>query len=143
MSNARALPEQIGKAGIQAFIFMYGGKQGDSLNNLRYIKYMEMVSTGNIDPQKLPSTERAAHYHSLRIHLQVIVWKKLTSDDLDSKQWGWKLDGNVLIFIMKDMNAASKNLLNFVRCKCKLSSKNACATNMYSCQKWNKMCHSL
>ena len=55
---------------------------------LRYAKFMEMVSTGNIDPRKLPPTERAARYHSLRAHLQVIIWEKLTNDDLDPKQWG-------------------------------------------------------
>ena len=55
---------------------------------------MEMVSTRNINPQKLSPTERATHYHSFRVvHLQVIIWKKLTNDDLDPKQWGWKLDG--------------------------------------------------
>ena len=86
MSNTDAPPEQIGKAVNQVFIYMYGGKQEDSLNKLRYAKFIEMVSTGNIDPQKLLPTERAAHYHSLRVHLQVIIWKKLTSDDLDPKQ---------------------------------------------------------
>ena len=46
MSNTYALPEQIGsKAGIQVFIYMYNGKQGDFLNKLRYAKFMEMVST--------------------------------------------------------------------------------------------------
>ena len=140
MSNTDASPEQIGKAGIQIFIYMYNGKQGDSLNKLRYAKFMEMVSTGNIDPQKLPPTERAAHYHSLRVHLQVIIWKKLTSDDLDPKQWGWKLDGKVLSPIMTDINVAPENLLKFVRCKCKLSSKNPCGTNMCSCRRNGLKC---
>ena len=34
MSNADASPEQIGKAGIQVFICMYGGKHSDSLSKL-------------------------------------------------------------------------------------------------------------
>ena len=142
MHSADASPEDIGKAGIQAFIIMYGGKQADTLNHLRYAKYMGMVSTGNIDPQKLPPTERAAHYHSLRVHLQVIMWKKLTSDhdDLDPKQWGWKLDGKLVSPIMTDINAAPENLLKFVRCKCKLSSKNPCGTSMCSCRKHGLKC---
>ena len=142
MHSADASPEDIGKAGIQAFIIMYGGKQADSLNHLRYAKYMGMVSTGNIDPQKLPPTERAAHYHSLRVHLQVIMWKKLTSDhdDLDPKQWGWKHNGKVLSPIVTDINAAPENLLKFVRCKCKLSSKNPCGTSMCSCRKHGLKC---
>ena len=82
---------------------------------------MEMVSTGNIDPQKLPPTERVARYHSLRVHLQVTIWEKLTIDEFDPKQWGWRLNGNTLSPIMTDINVAPENLLKFVRCKCKLS----------------------
>ena len=141
MNNADASPEQIGKAGIQVFIIMCGGKQGDTLNTLRYIKFMEMVSSGTtLDPQKLPPTERAAYYHSLRVRLQVIIWKKLTSNDLDPKQWGWKLDSTALIPIMTDLNAAPESLLKFVRCRCKLSSKNPCGTNMCSCRKNGLKC---
>ena len=143
MSKDDVTAEQIGKAGIQVFAIMYGGKQGYTLNTLRYVKFMEMVSSGNItalDPQKLPPTERAAYYHSLRVHLQVIIWKKLTGNDLDPKQWGWKLDGTVLIPIMTDFNAAPESLLKFVRCKCKLSSKNPCGTNMCSCRKNGLKC---
>ena len=68
---------------------------------LRYVKFLEMVSSSKaIDPQKLPPTERAAFYHSLRVHLQVTLWKKLTHEDLklEPEQWGWKLDGTTLSF---------------------------------------------
>ena len=50
------------------------------------------------------------------------MWKKLTSDDLDPKQRGWKLDGKVLSPIMTDINAAPENLLKFVQCKCNKKS---------------------
>lgn len=108
--------EQIVKAGVQLFIIMYGGKQEDSLNTLRYAKFMEIVSSSksSLDPQKLPPTERAAYFHSLRVHLQIILWKKLTNNDLDPKQWGWKLDGTVLSPIMTDMAAAPESLLEVV-----------------------------
>ena len=143
LSKDDATTEQIGKASIQVFAIMYGGKQGYTLNTLRYVKFMEMVSSGNItalDPQKLPPTERVAYYHSLRAHLQVIIWKKLTGNDLDLKQWGWKLDDTVLIPIMTDLNAAPESLLKFVLCKCKLSSKNPCGTNTCSCWKNGLKC---
>ena len=53
---------------------------------------MDMGSSSKeIDPQKLPSTERAAHYHSLRANLQVILWKELMHEDLQFKHWGWTL----------------------------------------------------
>ena len=69
-----ATTEQVEEAGVQLFVIVFGGKQSDSLNTLRYAKYMEMVASAkHIDPQKLPPTARAAHYHSLRVHLQVIL----------------------------------------------------------------------
>ena len=74
---------------------------------------MEMVSSSkaSLDPQKLPPTERAAHYHSLRVHLQVIIWKKLSNNSLNPKQWGWKLEGSAFTPTMTDLNAAPDNLL--------------------------------
>ena len=128
--------EQIGKGGIRLFVVMYGGKREDSLNSLRYAKFMEMISSKtSLDPQKLPPTERAAHFHSLRVHLQVILWRKLRNDELDHKHWGWKLKGTVLTPVMTDLDAAPESLLKFVRCKCKLSSKNPCGSNLCTCRK--------
>ena len=78
MSEHSATVEQIGKVGTKLFVITYGGKQEDSLNSVQYIKFMVMVSSSkaSLDPQKLPPTERAAHYVSLRVHLQVLIWKK-------------------------------------------------------------------
>ena len=41
---------------------------------------------------------------------------------------------------MTDLDAAPDSLLKFVQCKCKLSSKNPCNTNMYSCLKNGLRC---
>ena len=89
--NMESTPEEIGAAGIKVFILLYGGKKNDSLNNLRYAKYMQMLSQSKttIEPQKLPPTERAAYYHALRVHLQLTIWSHLSNDILDAKQWGW------------------------------------------------------
>ncbi len=142
MSDPYMTAEQIGKAGIRVFVIMCGGKKSDSLNSLRYAKFMEMVtsSKSSLDPQKLPPTERAAYFHSLRVHLQVILWRKLTNNDLDPQQWGWKLDGTVLVPIMTDLAAAPESLLKFVRCKCKLTSRSPCGTNLCSCRKNGLKC---
>ena len=70
--------EQIGEAGVRLIVIVNGGKKADSLNILHCAKYMEIVaSTKKIDPHKLPPTARAAYYHSLRVHLQAILWKEL------------------------------------------------------------------
>ena len=79
MMDRNATVEQVGEVGVQLFVIVFGGKQSDSLNTLRYAKYMEMVVLAkNNVPQKLPPTTRPAHYHSLCVYLQVILWKKLT-----------------------------------------------------------------
>ena len=134
--------EEIGKAGIRLFVLLYDGKREESLNRLRFTKFMEMVSSNktSLDPQKLPPTERAAYFHSLRVHLQVLLWRKLTNSDLDPVQWGWKIDGKVLAPIMTYLNAAPEGLLKFVRCKCKLSSRNPCGNNICSCRKNGLKC---
>ena len=73
-----ATAEQIGKAGTRLYVIKYGGRQEDSLNSLRYIKFMEMVKAS---PYRKSST-----FHSLRVHLQVIIWKELSNNILDPKQ---------------------------------------------------------
>ena len=125
-------------------LFYLCGKKEESLRNLRYYKYMDMVASNStsLDPQKLPPTERAAFYHSLRVYLQIMLWKRLLNehDDLDPQQWGWRLDRDVLRPIMTNLDAAPDSLLKFVRCKCKLSSKNPCGTNTCSCRKNGLKC---
>ena len=142
ISEHSATAEQTGEAGRRLFVITYGGKQEDSLNNLRYTKFMEMVSSSkaSLDPQTLSPTERAAHYHSLRVHLQVMIWKELSNNNLDPKRWGWKLEGSVFAPMMTDLAAAPDSLLKFVRCKCKLTSKNPCSTNICSCRKNGLKC---
>ena len=142
MMDHSVTTEQVGEAGVQLFIIVFGGKQSDSLNTHRYAKYMEMVASAkNIDPQKLPpSTARAAHYHSLRVNLQVILWKEFTTDSLDPLLWGWKLDSSKLQPIMTDLEPAPESLLKFIRCKCKLSTANSGGSNTCSCHKHGLKC---
>ncbi len=74
MGDPGMTPNEIGRAGVRLFVILYGGKLEDSLNHLRYVKFLEMVSSSKVvDPQKLPPTERAAHFHCLRVYLQVML----------------------------------------------------------------------
>ena len=66
--------EEVGNAGIELFVLLYGGKIGDSLQILRYASYMKMAASATkVNPSKLPPTERTAYFHSLRAYLQVIL----------------------------------------------------------------------
>ena len=55
------------------------GKDDDSLNTLRYVKYLRQLSTSTtaVDPRRLPPTASAFKFHSMRIYFQVQVWSKL------------------------------------------------------------------
>ena len=99
---------------------------------------MQMIASKTmLDPQKLPPTEQAAYYHSLRVLLQVV---KLSIDILDPKQWGWKLNRSSFAPIMTDLESVPENLLKFMRCKCKLSSKNPCGSSLCLCCKNGLKC---
>ena len=105
---------------------------------------MDAVASNStsLDPQNLPPTERATYYHSLRVYLQIIIWKRLSNrhNDLNPQQWDWRLDDDVLIPIIA---AAPERLLKFVRCKCKLTSKTLVETIHVLVEKWFEVCNSL
>ena len=120
LNDIEATPDTVGTAGCQLFVLMYGGNRIESLNTLRYVKYMEMVaSSKKIEPQKLPPTPRAAYFHSLRVHHQIMIWKDL-SVDIDPTKCGWKLDGKSLQPIMTDLEPAPEFIIfnNMCSCSC-------------------------
>ena len=101
-----------------------------------------VTSKTTIKPQTLPPTENAAHYHFLRIHLQVIEWKTLMNVQLDPIDWGWRLSNGSYEPIMTDLNPAPDNILRFIRCNCKSLKKSPCSTNVCSCRKQGLVCVS-
>ena len=103
---------------------------------------MEMVASAkNIDPQKLPPTARAAHYHSLHVHLQVILWKELTTDSTDSLLWGWKLHSSKLQLTMTDLELHQRAYLNLFDVNPSfLSTANPSGSNTCSCRKHGLKC---
>ena len=42
-----------------------------------------MTAKGDILTENLPPTPRAAYYHSLRVHLQVVTWESMGEINLD------------------------------------------------------------
>ena len=48
MSDLKATVEEVGQAGIRAFVILYGGKRTDSLNQLRYTKYTHLANHHSI-----------------------------------------------------------------------------------------------
>ncbi|KAG1671662.1 hypothetical protein GQR58_016344 [Nymphon striatum] len=104
LSDKNADQVEVGAAGIELFLYMYGGNQ--TLTKLRYYKFMDMAAKGEILPENLAPTERAAVQHSLRVHQQVVVWQTLNDAHLDPLQWGWKQEGPTFIPIQTDSDVA-------------------------------------
>ncbi|KAG1679337.1 hypothetical protein GQR58_012921 [Nymphon striatum] len=103
LSDKNADQVEVGAAGIELFLYMYGGNQ--TLTKLRYYKFMDMAAKGEILPENLAPTERAAVQHSLRVQ-QVVVWQTLNDVHLDPLQWGWKQEGPTFIPIQTDSDVA-------------------------------------
>ena len=49
-----------------------------------------MAEKNKIKPDRLPPTERAAYYHTLQVHLQIMIWETL-GNVLDPLEYGWSL----------------------------------------------------
>ena len=100
-----------------------------------------MINNKSLDPASLPPTERATHFHSLRVHLEMIKATKLDIDcGLDPCQWGWQRHGHVLKPIKTDLPPASDFLLHIIRCNCKITSRNTCGSMLCTCRKNGLKC---
>lgn len=135
----------MGEPFLTEFFFpRYKGNDGQDLLELRHNTFMRFAATATtaIKPQSLPPTERAAYFHSLRVHLQVIEWKSLMRVTLPAVDWGWKLQHGMYEPVMTDLAPAPQKILKFVRCNCKLMGKNVCGTNACTCRKTGLLCIS-
>ena len=133
---------QISQAGIRIFVIIYGGSENETLNRLRYVSYMNMLtkSFAAIQPAKLPPTESAAMYHCFRVHFQILQWDSFMETSVKSTDWGWRKNDNSLVPIMTDKDPAPIDLLKFIRCNCKLTTKNPCSSNICTCRKHGLSC---
>ena len=74
---------------------------------MRHNKYIDTAVKGIILPEKLPPTERAAYFHGLRAHLQIMQWSFIENEP--SKQamnWGWREQDGHLVPILTDIDIA-------------------------------------
>lgn len=105
---------------------------------------MHMACKGIIAPEKLPPSQRAAYFHGLRSHYQVMCWSLLDEEfKFDVCEWGWRKNKNDhLVPITTDMPIAPEALTKLIRCRCKKSTKNQCGTKTCTCRKHGMACVS-
>ena len=81
IQNKNATQDEVIVAGLSLMVRLYKGKPADKLNKLRHEVYCKLSATSSVRPlpQKLPPTEHTALFHVLRVRLQVMMWKKLST----------------------------------------------------------------
>ena len=115
---------------------------GASLNHLRYTAYMNMVATrlDSLRPERLPPTENAARYHIFRVHLQAVQWMSLMSSDIKPERWGWQIVDGHYVPLDTDLDVVPAELLDFVKCKCRMDSRRPCSSHLCTCVKHGLPC---
>ena len=130
----------ISSAGEAALVCLYTGAVGDTLDTLILLRFHQKVATSTrfVQPENLPPTSSAAKYHSLRVYLQVQIWKGKSrhGPHLHPQNLGWKAVDGKLVPMQCDMDVAPKALLKVVRCNCRMG----CDTLRCSCRKAGLEC---
>ena len=77
--DAETSKEAIVRAGEDVLVYLYNGSEQDDLNSLRYKRFCEKVKSGSkaVEAKCLTPTSAASRYHSLRVFLQINVWRKI------------------------------------------------------------------
>ena len=117
LGKAGATSPDVLAAGLQLLVIIYGGKPDETLNHLRYCRYMSMIaSCMTPNASRLTPTENAAKYHIYRAHCQVVFWSTLGYVRLNPEEWGWSLVEGCFMPISTDLPPAPENLLKIIRC---------------------------
>src|SRR6218665_19439 len=142
LSSSDATHDDISAAGLKLLTLLYGGKASDTLNHMRYVQYMNKTAScyAQPRPERLPPTQNAATYHVYRTHLQVVQWQTLLATDIQPTDWGWKISNDRYVPIQTDLQPAPGEILNVVRCKCKVEGRRPCSTRLCSCMKHGLSC---
>lgn len=135
-SDPKSTVAEIIDAGNKAFVMLYNGKTGQTLNDLRYTRFSDKVAKANscVNVQSLPPTEGAVYYHLLRVYLQTQIW--VGNESLDPLRYGWKKVNQKLVPQTTDLEVAPMKLLSKIRCGC----KGDCATKKCNCRKNQLKC---
>lgn len=95
----QARPVEIATAGEKLIVAMYGGKDNDTLNSLRYHLFAKAAAKTTFNLARLPPTSDASKWHSFRVYHQLQMWM---GKELNATQWGWQRTASGLVPKMMD-----------------------------------------
>lgn len=109
---------------------------------MRYTTYMNIISNSMFPtrPEKLTPTVAAAKQHIRRVHLQAVQWQTLMAVKINPADWGWKLCQERYVPVMTTLSPAPSELMNLIKCQCKLESRRPCSSSLCSCVKHGLPC---
>ncbi|CAG2202663.1 unnamed protein product [Mytilus edulis] len=104
------------------------------LSAATYVDYFYSTYT-QAEVHTLPPTSNAAQFHILRAFYQMKVW--IGEDvNLNVKDWGWLIDGNMYLPVRSSLPPAPEELLKTIYCRCKCN----CDTKRCNCRKHGLEC---
>lgn len=123
--NSNSTQQHVITNGVQFLLAMYGApKKTTCLDKLRYTSFVKNTrNKKQVNLASLPPTSVAAHQHLFRVYYQVQVW---LGNQLDPKDWGWKLIDNTLEPVQTLLPPAPEKLLNTIFCNCKKGCSAKC-----------------
>ena len=99
-----------------------------------------LLSNSVVEPQYLPPTRRAAYFHALLVNLQICQRATLDLQCRDPLKWGLGCKSQLLRPVQTEVDVAPVSFLKFIRCQCKVTAKDPCASNRCSCRKSGISC---
>lgn len=123
--NSSADIINIFQSGILCILALYGAPPTiNNLNQFRYQSFIKATSKNScVNLASLVPTHDAAMEHIKRVYLQVQLW---LGQSISPKNWGWKIESELLQPITMTQPPAPENLLKMIFCSCKTGCGPAC-----------------
>ena len=141
IGDENATTKELLAASTQFFLLLYGQKDAPNLNQARYNIYKKKKTKPNL--KMLPPTDLNLLQHTLRAHLQVLLWKAADKHEppeitQDITTFGWSTKCGIMPVIAQQPIAPPK-LLDVISCGCRSEDK-ACSQRNCKCHNDNLSC---
>ena len=123
--DINASEDKIAEIGEQCVETLYTGQKVASIG-LDKLRYLNVISSSYVPFDRIPTTSRACHFHSLRVQCQISTWKNLETV-MPMEEYGFKKEDGAVLAITTDKPVAPADLLKDIG---------------YSCQSANTLCAS-
>ncbi|GBL96754.1 hypothetical protein AVEN_111882-1 [Araneus ventricosus] len=121
--------------GQRLLVALYGGKDDNTLNSLKFQLFTKLFVKANFNLVSLPLTLEAARKHCFRAYLQIQVWLDQVMNQL---KWGWQTTKHGLAPITTIKDPAPQSLLIDIFYKCAKGCRSTC-----SCRKSGIKCSAI